>query len=170
MLRNNFIAVPEEHYDDLDVEYQLKENTKDNLRDSIRNEGFGVEDGDEAGTIFRLMKNGQPIGTITDRIVVRPFRPDGRPFVKEQGEIFPEIDYHNIYELVINVESVNYRDTLLQVLREVLYGGRPMDGGRRRHQRQRVRKTKKGSVRRKSQRLRKSQRKSKMRSGRTKKN
>ena len=140
MLQNNYIAVPEEHYDDLDVEFQLKENTKDSLRDSIRNEGFGVEDGDEVGTIFRLMKNGQPIGTITDRIVVRPFHPDGRPFVAEQGEIFPDIDYRNIYELVINVENVNYRDTLLDVLRGVLYAGRrPMDGGKRR----RVRKTKK---------------------------
>lgn len=150
MLQNNYIAVPEEHYDDLDVEFQLKENTKDSLRDSIRNEGFGVEDGDEVGTIFRLMKNGQPIGTITDRIVVRPFRPDGRPFVAERGEIFPEIVYRNIFELAINVESVNYRDTLLQVLREVLYGGRPMDGGRRK----RVRKTKKGRLSKRKTRAR----------------
>ena len=101
MLQKNYIAVPEEHYDDLDVEFQLKENTKDSLRDSIRNEGFGVEDGDEVGTIFRLMKNGQPIGTITHRIVVRPFRPDGRPFIAEQGEMFPRIVYRNIFELVI---------------------------------------------------------------------
>ena len=141
MLQNNYIAVPEGHYDDLEGEFQLKENTKDSLRDSICNEGFGVEDGDEVGTIFRLMKNDQPIGTITDRIVVRPFRPDGRPFVAEQGEMFPQIDYRNVFELVVDVESVNYRDTLLQVLREVLYGGRPMDGGRRK--RRQIRKTKK---------------------------
>lgn len=159
MLQNNYIAVPEEHYDDLDVEFQLKENTKDSLRDSIRNEGFGVEDGDEVGILFYLMKDGQQIGTITERIVVRPFRPDGRPFVAEQGEVFPEIVYRNIFELVVNVESVNYKDTLLQVLREVLYGGRPMDGGRRK----RIRKTKK---RRLSKRL--SKRKTRVR--RTKKN
>jgi hypothetical protein len=157
MLQKKYIAVPEEHYDDLDIEFQLKENTKDMLRDSIRNEGFGVEDGVELGTIFRLMKNGQPIGTITDRIVMRPFRPDGRPFENIHREVFPVIDYRNIYELVINVESVNYSDTLLQVLRGVLYGGRPMDGGRRK----RIRKTKKRSVQRKSQR------KSKIRRGRT---
>jgi hypothetical protein len=139
MLRNNFIAVPEGHYDDLEVEFQLKENTKDSLRDSIRNEGFGVEDDMRVAGVFQLTKNDQPIGTITSRIVVRPFRPDGRPFVAEQGEIFPQIYYLNVFELVVDVESVNYKDTLLQVLREVLYGGRPMDGGRHR----RVRKTKK---------------------------
>ncbi len=158
VLQKKYIAVPEEHYDNLNVEFQLKENTKDMLRDSIRNEGFGVEDGVELGTIFRLMKNGQPIGTITDRIVIRPFHPDGRPFENIHRAVFPVIDYRNIYELVINVESVNYSDTLLQVLRGVLYGERR--GGRRK----RIRKTKKGSVQRKSQR------KSKIRRGSTKKN
>ena len=160
MLQKKYIAVPEEHYDDLDIEFQLKQSTKDMLRDSIRNKGFGVENGVELGTIFRLMKNGQPIGTITDRIVMKPFRPDGRPFENIHREVFPVVDYRNIYELVINVESVNYSDTLLEVLRRVLYGERPMDGGRRK----RIRKTKKESVQRKSQR------KSKIRRGRAKKN
>jgi hypothetical protein len=171
MLQKKYIAVPEAHYNNLDNEFPLKENTKDMLRDSIRNEGFGVEDGVELGTIFRLKKDGEPIGTITDRIVVRPFHPDGRPFNPDEQRFenirrgrLPVIDYRNIYELVINVESVNYSDTLLEVLRGVLYGGRPMDGGRRK----RICKTKKGCVRHKSQR--KSQRKSKIRRGRAKKN
>jgi hypothetical protein len=158
MLRNNYVTVPEGHYrrinDDVVPEYKLNDNTKDDLRDRIINEGFAVEDDgvvDEYGAtgIFRLMKNQQPIGRIATRTVMRQFYPDGRPI--NRFAVFEVIHSRYVFELVVKVENVNYRDTLLQIIREVVGEERPVGGARmKRHRKTKkrtIRKTKKRNTR-----------------------
>ena len=171
MLRNNYVTVPEGHYhrinevrDDVVPEYKLNDNTKDDLRDRIINEEFEVEDDgvvDEYGAtgIFLLMKNQQPIGRIATRTVMRQFYPDGRPI--NRFAVFEVIHSRYVFELVVKVENENYRDTLLQIIREVVE--RPVGGARmKRHRKTKkraIRKTKKRNTR--NHRMKKTKRHSK---------